>query len=153
ALYDFTPERSDELEAKVGDPVVILAQSNEEWYIAKHPNTAGGPGLIPISFVEVRDTESGNPVADIPAWLKKTGNHLPGVEEFRILAAEGKVPLEAPMELPPALANLRPPTVAEISTATVESYITQDDQYWFHIILQLKDGRKKNVYRLYEDFY
>jgi bud emergence protein 1 len=29
--YDFHAERPDELEAKAGEPIVVIAQSNHEW--------------------------------------------------------------------------------------------------------------------------
>lgn len=32
--YDFHAERPDELEAKAGEPIVVIAQSNHEWYVA-----------------------------------------------------------------------------------------------------------------------
>lgn len=29
--YDFHAERPDELQAKAGEPIVVIAQSNHEW--------------------------------------------------------------------------------------------------------------------------
>ena len=31
--YDFVAERPDELDAKKGEPIVVIAQSNHEWYV------------------------------------------------------------------------------------------------------------------------
>lgn len=29
--YDFVAERADELDAKAGEPIIVIAQSNHEW--------------------------------------------------------------------------------------------------------------------------
>lgn len=65
-LYDFQAERSDELDAKAGEPIIVIAQSNVEWFVAKPIGRLGGPGLIPVSFVEVRDALTGRPVGQAP---------------------------------------------------------------------------------------
>lgn len=31
--YDFAAERPDELDAKAGEPIIVIAQSNHEWYV------------------------------------------------------------------------------------------------------------------------
>ena len=49
--YDFNAERPDELEAKAGEAIVVIAQSNPEWFVAKPIGRLGGPGLIPVSFI------------------------------------------------------------------------------------------------------
>ncbi|KAI8889537.1 hypothetical protein K501DRAFT_320241 [Backusella circina FSU 941] len=64
-LYDFQAERSDELDAKAGEPIIIIAQSNAEWYVAKPIGRLGGPGLIPVSFVDIRDATTGRTVKSI----------------------------------------------------------------------------------------
>ncbi len=33
--YDFLAERADELEAKAGESIIVIAQSNFEWFVAK----------------------------------------------------------------------------------------------------------------------
>lgn len=40
--YDFTAERNDELEAKKGEPIIVIAQSNHEWFVAKPIGRLGG---------------------------------------------------------------------------------------------------------------
>jgi bud emergence protein 1 len=35
-IYDFIAERPDELDAKAGDAIVIIAQSNHEWCVCDH---------------------------------------------------------------------------------------------------------------------
>lgn len=32
--YDFAAERPDELDAKAGEPIIVIAQSNHEWYVS-----------------------------------------------------------------------------------------------------------------------
>ena len=56
-MYDFAAERPDELEAKQGEAIIVIAQSNPEWFVAKPIGRLGGPGLIPVSFIEIRDME------------------------------------------------------------------------------------------------
>ncbi|KZT74561.1 hypothetical protein DAEQUDRAFT_807667 [Daedalea quercina L-15889] len=80
-LHDFTAERADELDAKAGDPITVVAQSNREWFVAKPIGRLGRPGLIPVSFVEIRDPATGQPVRDIMALID--GGALPRVEEWK----------------------------------------------------------------------
>lgn len=57
--YDFRAERADELDAKRGENLIVIAQSNHEWFVAKPIGRLGGPGLIPVSFVAISDTTTG----------------------------------------------------------------------------------------------
>jgi bud emergence protein 1 len=59
--YDFVAERPDELDAKEGEAIIVIAQSNPEWFVAKPITRLGGPGLIPVSFIEIRDMTTGKP--------------------------------------------------------------------------------------------
>ncbi|WOO84675.1 Protein scd2/ral3 [Vanrija pseudolonga] len=81
--YDFHAERPDELEAKAGEPIVVIAQSNHEWFVAKPIGRLGGPGLIPVAFVEIRDPISGKPIEVFPSTI-------PQVEEWKKATAEYK---------------------------------------------------------------
>jgi bud emergence protein 1 len=74
-------ERPDELEAKAGDPVSVVAQSNREWFVAKPIGRLGRPGLIPVSFVEVRDPITNQPIRDVNALIDQGA--LPKVEEWK----------------------------------------------------------------------
>lgn len=87
-MYDFQAERPDELDAKAGEAIIVVAQSNPEWFVAKPIGRLGGPGLIPVSFVQIRDTMSGDPVTDPVAAVKAAG--VPRVEEWKKTAAEYK---------------------------------------------------------------
>ncbi|KAK8106374.1 SH3 domain-containing protein [Apiospora kogelbergensis] len=87
-MYDFVAERSDELEAKAGEAVIVIAQSNPEWFVAKPIGRLGGPGLIPVSFIEIRDMGSDAPIANAQDAVKRAG--VPRVEEWKKMAADYK---------------------------------------------------------------
>lgn len=86
--YDFNAERPDELDAKEGEAIIVIAQSNPEWFVAKPITRLGGPGLIPVSFIEIRDMTTGQAVEDSAAAVAKAG--IPRVEEWKKMAAEYK---------------------------------------------------------------
>lgn len=79
-LYDFQAERSDELDAKAGEPIIIIAQSNAEWFVAKPIGRLGGPGLIPVSFVDIRDASTGRTIQQQNA---ATNTAFPNVEDWK----------------------------------------------------------------------
>jgi bud emergence protein 1 len=87
-MYDFAAERADELEAKAGEAIIVIAQSNPEWFVAKPIGRLGGPGLIPVSFVEIRDMASDKALSNPGDALKKA--NIPKVEEWKKMAAEYK---------------------------------------------------------------
>lgn len=80
-LHDFTAERADELDAKAGDAITVVAQSNREWLVAKPIGKLGRPGLIPVAFVEIRDPQTGQPLQDVGTLIE--GGALPPVEEWK----------------------------------------------------------------------
>ncbi|KAF8558819.1 hypothetical protein OG21DRAFT_1432479 [Imleria badia] len=80
-LHDFLAERADELDAKAGDPISVVAQSNREWFVAKPIGRLGRPGLIPASFVELRDPASNLPIDDVEALMDR--GELPKVEDWK----------------------------------------------------------------------
>ncbi|KAI1429920.1 hypothetical protein F5Y12DRAFT_781543 [Xylaria sp. FL1777] len=87
-MYDFQAERPDELEAKAGEAIIVIAQSNPEWFVAKPIGRLGGPGLIPVSFVEIRDMATDTAVANAQDAVKRAG--VPRVEEWKKMAADYK---------------------------------------------------------------
>lgn len=87
-MYDFQAERADELEAKAGEAIIVIAQSNPEWFVAKPIGRLGGPGLIPVSFIEIRDMASNVPVQDPTGAIKRA--KIPRVEEWKKMAADYK---------------------------------------------------------------
>ncbi|KAI1656789.1 scd2/ral3 [Daldinia decipiens] len=87
-MYDFQAERADELEAKAGEAIIVIAQSNPEWFVAKPIGRLGGPGLIPVSFVEIRDMSTDTAVQNPHEAVKRAG--VPKVEEWKKMAADYK---------------------------------------------------------------
>ncbi|EEH44985.2 phosphatidylinositol-3-phosphate-binding protein BEM1 [Paracoccidioides brasiliensis Pb18] len=86
--YDFNAERPDELDAKAGEAIIVIAQSNPEWFVAKPIGRLGGPGLIPVSFIEIRDMTTGMAVSDPHEAVRRAG--VPRVEEWKKMTAEYK---------------------------------------------------------------
>ncbi|KAG6833606.1 hypothetical protein H0H87_004233 [Tephrocybe sp. NHM501043] len=80
-LHDFVAERADELDAKAGDNITVVAQSNREWFVAKPIGRLGRPGLIPVSFVEIHDPGTGKPIPDVNALMDR--GDLPKVEDWK----------------------------------------------------------------------
>jgi bud emergence protein 1 len=87
-LYNFEAERQDELQASAGESIIVIAQSNDEWFVAKPIGRLGGPGLIPVSYVQIREVGSDRPVEDIQGAIVRAG--VPKVEEWKRMAAEYK---------------------------------------------------------------
>jgi bud emergence protein 1 len=87
-MYDFAAERPDELDAKAGEAIIVIAQSNPEWFVAKPIGRLGGPGLIPVSFIEIRDMTTGQAVPDSQDAVQRAG--VPKVEEWKKMAADYK---------------------------------------------------------------
>lgn len=87
-LYDFSAERPDELEAAAGEAIIVIAVSNPEWFVAKPIGRLGGPGLIPVSFIEIRDMSSGAIVTDPADAVRRAG--VPRVEEWKKMTADYK---------------------------------------------------------------
>ncbi|KAJ5659220.1 hypothetical protein N7507_005671 [Penicillium longicatenatum] len=86
--YDFQAERPDELDARAGEAIIVIAQSNPEWFVAKPIGRLGGPGLIPVSYIELRDMQSGQAVTDPLEAVRRAG--VPKVEEWKKMTAEYK---------------------------------------------------------------
>ncbi|MBW0467699.1 hypothetical protein O181_007414 [Austropuccinia psidii MF-1] len=81
--FEFVAERSDELSAQKGEPVVIIAQSAGEWFVVKPIGRLGGPGFIPCSYIEVKDVKTGNALsAEAVCTLFKT-SIIPSVEDWK----------------------------------------------------------------------
>ncbi|KAI1002298.1 Protein scd2/ral3 [Podosphaera aphanis] len=87
-MYDFVSERPDELDAKAGEAIIVIAQSNPEWFVAKPIGRLGGPGLIPVSFIEVRDMVTGQVLSDPLEAVQRA--RVPKVEEWKKMAADYK---------------------------------------------------------------
>lgn len=86
--YDFTAERPDELSAVRGEPIIVIAQSNHEWFVAKPIGRLGGPGLIPVAFVEILDVITGKKIENIGELIGD--GRVPRVEEWKKMTADYK---------------------------------------------------------------
>ncbi len=127
-LHDFIAERPDELDAKAGDSISVVAQSNREWFVAKSIGRLGKPGLIPVSFVEVRDPATGKPIPDVGALMDN--GTLPRVEDWKKQMLNYKAnsialgvldDSQIPSASPFTSANTNPPTAHPPATAQMAS--------------------------------
>ena len=136
-LHDFVAERPDELDAKAGDSISVVAQSNREWFVAKSIGRLGKPGLIPVSFVEVRDPATGKPIPDV-GTLMDNGT-LPRVEDWKkqmlnykansiALGVLDDSALTPSASHPFTSANTNPPTAHPPATTEVASSQPFDEQ-------------------------
>ncbi|KAG5986462.1 hypothetical protein E4U54_005407 [Claviceps lovelessii] len=87
-MYDFEAQRADELGATKGEQIIIIAQSTAEWFVAKPIARLGGPGLIPVSYVEIRYVKTREVVPDALEAVRNAG--VPSVEEWKKMAASYK---------------------------------------------------------------
>ena len=181
--YDFVAEQKDELNVKAGESIIVIAQSNHEWFVCKPIGRLGGPGLIPISFIEIRDVATGKPVENIEEFVAKSG--VPKVEEWKQKLGEYKsksIPLGqfefntsnvSPGATPPAqqqqqqqqhprqssmngtgYSPLNSPTaLLTVKDARVEQFSYTNGRYWYWVRAVMEDGRHRNLCRYYEDFY
>ncbi|KAI9574515.1 hypothetical protein HD554DRAFT_2309938 [Boletus coccyginus] len=157
-LHDFLAERADELDAKAGDPISVVAQSNREWFVAKPIGRLGRPGLIPASFVQLRDPASNLPIDDVDALMDR--GDLPKVEDWKkamINYKQNSISLgviedtqpsvhdspytqPGPPVCPPPMSTPvpRPPSPLPLPdgillSAEVVSFHHEMDEYWFRI--------------------
>jgi bud emergence protein 1 len=175
--YDFVAEQKDELNVKAGESIIVIAQSNHEWFVCKPIGRLGGPGLIPISFIEIRDVATGKAVENIEEFVAKSG--VPKVEEWKQKLGEYKsksIPLgqfdfnpiaQSPTNSPSPLSQPRqsqtngssfaslnsPTTLLTVKEARIEQYSYTYGRYWYWVRAVMEDGRHRNLCRYYEDFY
>lgn len=179
-LYDFQAERSDELDAKAGEPIIIIAQSNAEWYVAKPIGRLGGPGLIPVSFVDIRDATTGRTVKSIvqsPSfpnvedWKKQTQGYeassislgkldkqlqdLSIYEEDEHNRSDDILDSYGMSHLVNDVQQQYEPLKRRdenvvVVSAYIDSHILEGDQYWFIVFARLSNNRHRVLYRLYE---
>lgn len=177
--YDFVAEQKDELNVKAGESIIVIAQSNHEWFVCKPIGRLGGPGLIPISFIEIRDVATGKAVENIEEFVAKSG--VPKVEEWKQKLGEYKsksIPLgqfdfngnastptsptsaSLPSQQQPPLTNGNgyssqpsPTALLGVRDARIEQFSYTNGRYWYWVRAIMEDGRHRNLCRYYEDFY
>jgi len=153
-LHDFMAERADELDAKRGDLITVVAQSNREWFVAKPIGRIGRPGLIPVSFVEIHDPSTGKAIPDIEGLMDR--GELPKVEDWKRAMLNYKQNsialgvIDAPTRPPVPTTPYIPPTSSPkagssrtdspeplpdgiLLSADVISFHCEMEQYWFRI--------------------
>lgn len=177
-LYDFKAERNDELDSRAGESIVIIAQSNDEWFVAKPIGRLGGPGLIPVSYVELREVGNDMPIApeDVQAAIRRAG--VPNVDEWKRRAAEYKassIPLgkfesttnsssqSSANDATPHNGNgathavSRNPAAtsgeAYVVKASVDKFAITGGRYWYLLRAEMSNGRYRNLCRFYQEFY
>lgn len=176
--YDFHAERQDELDAKEGEAIIVIAQSNPEWFVAKPITRLGGPGLIPVSFIEIRDMTTGKAADDPIAAVQAAG--IPRVEEWKKMAAEykntsiplGTVSSSGAGSLTPGMDRLsvqnghanghqrsnsfqtqQQQNLFAPVRASVPRYIFGDEKFQFVVECKLSNETHWDLSRIYEDFY
>ncbi|KDQ06992.1 hypothetical protein BOTBODRAFT_167440 [Botryobasidium botryosum FD-172 SS1] len=181
--FDFTAERPDELDARAGEPISVVAQSNREWFVAKPIGRLGGPGLIPVSFVEIRDPSSGRKMEDEEVEKLMERGELPRVEEWKKATLEYKassIPLGVldvePSDTPSTRSPQSPTSPPQpddmlprgvLTAATIPSFHYENNEYWFRLNASYQPNpepstsspsplplaRQLVLYRNYDDFY
>ena len=92
-------------------------------FVAKPIGRLGGPGLIPVAFVEIRDPATGKPIEILP-------DSIPMVEEWKKATAEYKaasIPL-GQFDLPPEQGVVNSPYAAVNPNASQTSLPTSSSQ-------------------------
>jgi bud emergence protein 1 len=162
--YDFVAEQKDELNVKAGESIIVIAQSNHEWFVCKPIGRLGGPGLVPISFIEIRDVATGRAVENIEEFVAKSG--VPKVEEWKQKLGEYKsksIPLgqfESTPNGPSQASQTRQSqsngtatTLLAVRDAWIEQFSYTNGRYWYWVRAVMEDGRHRSLCRYYEDFY
>lgn len=156
-LHDFVAERADELDAKRGDLITVVAQSNREWFVAKPIGRISRPGLIPVSFVEIHNPSTGQAITDVEGLMDR--GELPKVEDWKRAMLNYKQNsialgvIDAPARAVPSTPYMAPPSGKSSSpnagssrsdspeplpdgillSADVISFHYEMEQYWFRI--------------------
>ncbi|KAI6047050.1 hypothetical protein EDC04DRAFT_2597322 [Pisolithus marmoratus] len=149
-MHSFAAERTDELDAKAGDPISVVAHSNREWFVAKPIGRLGRPGLIPATFVQVRDPVTNAPILDIDALIDR--GDLPEVEDWKramISYKQNSIALgvidvpssvtNSPYATPPPASQPTPTSSTTLLpdgillSASVVSFHYEMNEYWFRV--------------------
>ncbi|EFP87133.2 hypothetical protein PGT21_010921 [Puccinia graminis f. sp. tritici] len=88
--YTFTAERPDELSARYGEPVIIMAHSAEEWFVVKPIGRLGGPGFIPASYIEIQEIQTCRVLSSEQGRDLIRRSVIPTVEEWKERVAHYK---------------------------------------------------------------
>ncbi|KAH9024779.1 hypothetical protein EDB84DRAFT_1580196 [Lactarius hengduanensis] len=132
--------------------VVLHDFSTHEWFVGKPIGRLGRPGLIPVSFVEVRDPATGKPIPDVGALMDN--GTLPHVEDWKKRMLSYRANSIALGVLEESIAD----------TPNMVSFHHEMDEYWFrlHALYQpfdpsgsstLPPAKDLVLFRAYNDFF
>ncbi|KAF2808865.1 uncharacterized protein BDZ99DRAFT_340777, partial [Mytilinidion resinicola] len=85
-LHNFKAKEFDEVDVIEGETVIVVAQSNPEWVIIKPIGRLGGPGLVPLSYIEIQDRATRQAVPDSQEAIQRAG--VPNVVEWKKMSAD-----------------------------------------------------------------
>ncbi|KAJ2295730.1 bud emergence protein 1 [Coemansia sp. RSA 2706] len=74
ALYGFDAANANELSVVEGDELLVVAQSTDDWLIARRVHGGAKTGLVPAAYVELRDPNTGAVIGDLHTYLAR--NHV-----------------------------------------------------------------------------
>lgn len=170
-LYEFKAERPDELDIVAGENLVICAHHEYEWFIAKPITRLGGPGLVPALYVRIIDISNPSQPAPAETDLVVTIDRLqiPTVEQWKDQTAryqaltiplgyvsQGGAPASSSntqyFSESPGLNRLLGGSV-HVVEAAVELYVLEQGRYQYLVVARLLNGRTRQLYRFYQDFY
>lgn len=174
AVFDFIAERSDELNLRTGENLIICAHHDYEWFIAKPITRLGGPGLVPVSYVKIIDmagsTGINNILPDDTIGIIDLFQ-IPTVEQWKLQTAKYQalsIPLGQILQSQPtASANSQffqkeeqgwnssslGSARAYLVEAGVDLYLLEHGRYQYLVIARLSNGKTRYLYRYYQDFY
>lgn len=71
ALYDYVPNEEGELAIKEGEKMIVLNDSDEDWWFVKLVSRKGGEGLVPKTYVELQTPKLDSDTShESPAFAK-----------------------------------------------------------------------------------
>ncbi|KAI5965747.1 BEM1 [Candida pseudojiufengensis] len=179
-LYEFKAEREDELDVLPGENLIICAHHDYEWFIAKPINRLGGPGLVPVAYVKIIDLmnpgQSSSTISSIDTTNREqvmkiiSGFKIPTVEQWKDQTAKYQASSIAlgtisRTKTPPSSStsqffdgktthsNRSSLISTSIIEASVDSYQLYHGRYQYLITAKLSNGKIRNLYRYYQDFY
>lgn len=114
ALYNFIPERPDELGVSAGARLRVYAHSTEEWLVAARLDPSAGetrPGLVPMTYCALIDPRTGQVLPHKPADLLALGA-IPSVDVWKQRRAAVGFASPQPQQAQPAPIPLQKATSA-----------------------------------------
>ncbi|CCH57862.1 hypothetical protein TBLA_0A00610 [Henningerozyma blattae CBS 6284] len=159
-LYDFEAAKEDELTVYAGETLFIYAHYEEEWFIGRPLGRIGGPGLVPISFVNIIDISTGY-ISENPVAKDIQDANLLTIEDWRKSIYEYEredMILQAKLKLLPREPSILHENYAIdeseiITNAGIKDVIFENNKYWFIIYCELLNGMRRDLKRHYNEFY